>query len=399
MSQQTTTSAVPPRDLAATITARSVLRSGWAVALVYLGISAFAVIDLWIHRSYHPGVLTALLALAATVGALVALIRRPSAARGALYLAIGTVAGFIYDYGLLVADPDLNDSGTYLLNRVTIALLLVGAVGPRLISGVLWCTAGCAAGSLATATAQVSLGLQAKPGFGPIVSLATYLVIIAMFVLIRRSQRRFNPDFSAVEAETARMAGQRELEERAAALLHDTILNDLAVVANSRDKLDERARSRILRDIAAVSSAPEDLLRAKARVGQFRNDLLAVMSEFRWRGLTVDVSGGEALSHELNPASAAALVGAVSGCLENVVRHSGSKSAEVFLDANETNLSVMIVDHGTGFDPDSVPESRLGIRRALIQRIERLGGTVRIWSAVGSGTSVVITVPLDVADD
>jgi signal transduction histidine kinase len=397
-SQESIRIAVPPRDLAATISAQSVLRAGWAVALAFLGISVLALIDLWLSHSYGPLVAVPLGALSAVILALAAMIRRPSPATGAAYLAVGTIACFLYVYGLLQTDPGLDANGIYLVNRVTVAMLLIGAVGQRLAGGIVWCTIGWALGTTATAAAQLSLGLEPNPGFGPLVSLAVYIVIIMMFVLIRRSQRRFTPDFSAVEAETARMAGRRELEERAVALLHDTVLNDLAAIANGKDQLDDRARERILRDIAAVSSAQVDpgAEAEKAGVDELRNELLEVMSEFRWRGLTVEVSGGEALSAELDPAAATALVGAVSGCLENIVRHSGSNSAEVFIDATEENLSVMIVDHGRGFDPGAVPENRLGIRRSVITRIESCGGAVRIWSAVGSGTSVLITVPIGV---
>ncbi len=396
MSQQSIRSAVPPRELAATISAMAVLRAGWAVALVYLGISVIALVDLWLSRDYGPRVLVPLGVLVAVIAALVALVRRPSRRRGVVYLAVGTIACFAYVYSLLAIDPVLDSSGLYLVNRVTVAMLLVGAVGKHLVNGIVWCTTGWILGTAATAAAQLSLGLPPNPGFGPFVSLLIYIVIIAMFVLIRRNQRRFTPDFSAVEAETARMAGQRELEERAVALLHDTVLNELAAIANGKDQLDDRARERILRDIEAVSTAKIDSAAVVPGVasGDLRNELLAVMSEFRWRGLTVSVGGGEALSADLDPAAAAALVGAVSGCLENIVRHSGSSSAEVFVDATDETLSVMIVDHGRGFDLESVPENRLGIRRSLVKRIEGCGGTVRIWSAVGSGTSILIAVPI-----
>lgn len=400
MSQLSIRSAVPPRELAATISAQSVLRAGWAVALAYLGISVLTLIDVWATRSWGAAALVPFGAIVAVILALLAMMRWPSRWTGATYLAVGAVACFAWVYGLLSIDPGLDQNGLYLVNRVTVALLLIGAVGTRLINGVVWCTIGFALGSAATAAAQMSLGLTPNPGFGPVVTLAVYVVVILLFVLIRRYQRRFTPDFSAVEAETARMAGQRELEERAVALLHDTVLNDLAVIANSRDYLDERAQERILRDIGAVSTAQVEPVGSSAYGGaeMFRNELLAVMSDFRWRGLTVEVGGGEALSAELEPATAVALVGAVSGSLENIVRHSGSDSAEVFVDSTTEHLSVMIVDHGRGFDLEAVPESRLGIRRSLVKRIESCGGTVRIWSAVGSGTSILITVPIRVRD-
>jgi hypothetical protein len=404
MSQQSHRSAVPPRELAAIITARAVLRAGWAVAAVYLGFSVIVLADLWLSRGYPPIVLAAFLALLAQGSVLVALIRRPNWRRGLVYLAVGTAVVVVHDLCLLLADPALNDHGTYLLNRPTVVLLLIGAVSRRLVHGVYWCVAGYLLGTAATIAVQLGLGLDIRPGYGPLVSLVVYLAIIIMFSAILKSQRRFAPNFSAVEVETARMAGQRELEAHAIAVLHDTVLNDLAAVANGRDTIDERARARYLRDIAAVSTARLGLATAPQNApvvpgGDVREELLAVISEYQWRGLTVDVSGGEALSIPLAPETARALLGAVGGCLENVMRHSGSDYAEVFLDASETSLSIMIVDHGRGFDPEAIPANRLGIRRGLVQRIESSGGSVRIWSAIGAGTSVVIAVPIGGADD
>lgn len=394
---------VPPRELAATITARAVLRSGWAVAAVYLAISIVAVVDLWIDRAYPPLAVVPLVAVLVTSTALLAVVMRPGSATGLLFLAVGSAANFAYVYGLLAVDPTLGEDGVYLLNRISIVLLLIGAVSSKLVHGLLWCTAGWLLGLVTTLMAQAALGLPPRHGYGPIVSLAIYLTIIVMFLLIRKSQRRFAPDFSAIEVETARLAGQRELEERAVALLHDTVLNSLLSVANGRSTLDERTRERYLRDIASVTRAEFEPHADEPASGEdagdtLRRELLTVINDFRWQGLTVDVTGGDALAARLVPSARDALVGAVRGCLENVLRHAGSGRAELFLDVTASDLSVMVADQGVGFDPSTIPENRLGIRRALVQRIEAQGGTVRIWSAPDTGTSVVVTVPL-AADD
>lgn len=392
--------AVPPRELAATITARAVLRAGWAVAIVFLVIAAIGLVDLGFSRGNPTATLGPLGALLVVFVALLAVMRRPTPRRGVFFLAVGTVAAFVFDYYLLVADATLNSSGTYLLNRIAIVLLLIGPISSRLIGGVLWCSVGCLLGVGATAAAQSVRGLEIHPGWGPIVVLAIYLTIIITFVLIRRSQRRYVPDFSAIEVETARMAGQRELEERAVAIIHDTVLSDLVAVTNGKDTLDERARARFVRDIAMVSAATLDSpISPQHNDNQanddFREGLLGVISDFQWRGLTVDVSGGDAMAAPLSEVVSDAVIGAVRSCLENVVLHSGSDSAEVFLDASASQLSVMVVDHGRGFDLDAIPDNRLGIRRSLVKRIESCGGTVRLWSAADAGTSVVITVPLE----
>jgi Signal transduction histidine kinase len=387
---------VPPRELAATITARAVLRAGWAVAIGYLAIAAVMLIDLGVSRGDPGAMLPSLGALIIVFCALLAVMLRPGPRRGVLFLAVGTIAAFAFAYYLLLSDPTLGEHGTYLLNRVGVVLLLIGPISSRLIDGMLWCTAGYLLGLAATACAQLALGLEVRPGWGPLVSLVIYLTIILTFTFIRRSQRRFVPDFSAVEVEAARMSGRRELEERAVAIIHDTVLSDLNALANGRGPLDDRARTRFARDIAAVTAATvgtSSALRAGGTDDTLRDGLLGVINDFQWRGLSVEVSGGEALTVPLPDAVGDAVIGALRSCLENVVRHSGSHSAEVFFDSSEAQLSIMVVDHGRGFDPSAIREDRLGIRSSVIARIESCGGSVRLWSAVGAGTSIVMTVP------
>ena len=53
----------------------------------------------------------------------------------------------------------------------------------------------------------------------------------------------------------------------------------------------------------------------------------------------------------------------------------------------------MIVDHGVGFGPEDVASDRFGLRASMVSRIEAHGGTVRVWSRPGSGTSVLISMP------
>lgn len=388
---------VPPRELAATITARAVLRAGWAVAIAYLAIAAVMLVDLGLSRGDPGAMLPSLGSLVILFCVLLAVMLRPGPRRGVFFLAVGTIAAFTFDYYLLLGDPTLNSTGTYLINRVGVVLLLIGPISSRLVDGVLWCTAGYVLGLAATVSAQLALGLEIQPGWGPLVSLAIYLAIIVTFVFIRRSQRRFVPDFSAVEVETARMNGQRELEERAVAIIHDTILSDLSALASGKGALDDRARARFARDIATVSAATVDATLAP-RGGDvddsLRDGLLGVINDFQWRGLSVEVSGGEAMATPLPDAVRDAVIGALQSCLENVVQHSGSSSAEVFFDTSETQLSIMVVDQGRGFDPSAIRPDRLGIRRSVVARIESCGGIVRLWSAAGEGTSVVMTVPL-----
>ena len=56
-------------------------------------------------------------------------------------------------------------------------------------------------------------------------------------------------------------------------------------------------------------------------------------------------------------------------------------------------VTVVVVDSGAGFDLDEVPDDRIGLRTSIKGRIEQEGGSVRIWSRPGVGTTVVLSVP------
>ncbi|MCU1407305.1 MAG: ATP-binding protein, partial [Glaciihabitans sp.] len=86
-------------------------------------------------------------------------------------------------------------------------------------------------------------------------------------------------------------------------------------------------------------------------------------------------------------------LGAVGACLDNVLRHSGVRSAELILGGDSDRVTVMVVDAGTGFDPAAVPADRLGLRISVLHRVETAGGSVKVFSTVGAGTSVIISFP------
>lgn len=371
------------------------MRAGWAIAAVYLLVAALIAVDLAVAGSDPGDAIVPLLTLAATAATLFLLALRPSRAAGSLFLGIGTVANFVYQVSLLTAEPELATDGAYLLNRLSCALVLVGPIGRRLISGISWCSAGFALGAFSTVAAALSAGAPIAFGNGPLLTWILYMIIIVVLDRIRESQPGRVPNLEELEAETARLAGQRQLEEKVAALVHDTVLNDLVAISASHGRLDPRAADRIRSDLDALAEAsiagePTD----EHLTEGLRDELLAVIRELQWRGLTVDVTGGDAVHVPLSSDALTATVGALTACLDNVLKHAGVAEAQVYLEANDGQLTVMVTDDGAGFEPSTIPTDRLGIRGSIIGRIEAVGGHVRLWSSPGSGTSVMIAVPL-----
>lgn len=392
--------AVPPRDVAATVSAKALLRTGWAAAAVLLVLSIVILIDLAAIDAVLDDLWAPFGALSIIIVGLVLVARQPNRARGTFYLTVGFIGSYLYQW-LVLRDLSLYSvDDVYLINRVAIALVLVGPVGRSLIGGVWWVASGLLLGTASTLLAQLTAGVPLNPGWGPTIACLVYAGLIVALESIRVSRRYRMPDFEKVEAETIRLTGQRQLQEHAAALVHDTVLADLDVIAHRTGVLDDRAVNRIRRDVATLHDATD----AGVSPGQerastlLRDELLDVVREAQWRGLTVEVTGGDSLEIELDQERRSALAGALHAALDNTRRHSRSSEAHVDFRATGSDFTVMIVDNGVGFDPDSVRPDRLGLKSSVFGRITAVGGTVRLWSATGAGTSIVVSVPRSVSE-
>ena len=78
----------------------------------------------------------------------------------------------------------------------------------------------------------------------------------------------------------------------------------------------------------------------------------------------------------------------------NAAKHSGAAKVDVYAETGDAVTEVFVRDRGKGFDPDHVPEDRLGVRRSIVDRMERHGGTAVVRSATGEGTEVRLSMPL-----
>ena len=90
---------------------------------------------------------------------------------------------------------------------------------------------------------------------------------------------------------------------------------------------------------------------------------------------------------------------AMREAVRNAIRHSGCSRLGVELDVWDGELLGVVEDDGAGFDPEAVgrvsPSWGVGLR-SMRERAEMLGGSLRVDSAPGAGTSVRVRVPLDV---
>jgi signal transduction histidine kinase len=88
------------------------------------------------------------------------------------------------------------------------------------------------------------------------------------------------------------------------------------------------------------------------------------------------------------------VLAAASEALVNAAKHSGADRLSVYMEVEDDGLRVFVTDQGKGFALDDIPEDRKGIRHSIIERAERVGGSVEIETEPGEGTEVEITLPL-----
>lgn len=85
----------------------------------------------------------------------------------------------------------------------------------------------------------------------------------------------------------------------------------------------------------------------------------------------------------------------IQECLNNIVKHSGSKKAAVSIQwiKNGKGLKIIIEDEGRGFHLEHAGKSTgLGLKH-IQERVYLLDGTCEIHSHIGKGTSILITIP------
>jgi len=200
-----------------------------------------------------------------------------------------------------------------------------------------------------------------------------------------------------------RQASELEAHRRQnARLLHDTVLATLTLLAHSgrgvsEEALREQARNdaHLLRQLrlgeplfALPEAGYQPELVEETTLG---TTLDSVKQRFDQLGLDVSWHGSARLM--LPPGVLDGFLFAISECLENVRRHSGVVLAHVTITEDDRVVRAMVTDAGRGFEVDAVGSERLGIKESVVARLAELGGSARLFSSPGAGTTVLLEVP------
>ncbi|GAA4375759.1 PspC domain-containing protein [Nocardioides caricicola] len=211
------------------------------------------------------------------------------------------------------------------------------------------------------------------------VLIASLLTIIGLAIVIGPWIYRLASDLSDERAERVRTQDRADV----AAHLHDSVLQTLALIQkNAHDSATvarlARAQERDLRSWLYAGDSTDESTVASA----LRGVAARVEDEY---GVSVEVVnvGDCDFDESLRP-----IVHATGEAVTNAAKHAGTDKIDVYAEVTSGAVDVFVRDRGKGFDLAAVPEDRYGVRRSIVDRMQRHGGSAEVRSAPDEGTEV-----------
>jgi Signal transduction histidine kinase len=388
-----------PAHLAPQVVRRSFVRAQHTFALTLLFIMFFLVLVLQsahVEDSFWP----AAIALTPMMALLVLRGRERTVLWAAGYLIVGGI-GVYWHASILLSQPQpVVDGDGFSFILVKVALMMVGGTGIGLLSGLAWTAAGYLVAEVSIGLAQLGSGQAFHFDVASFTVVLGTLGVLPLINLISHRQLSAQPRLHRAVRDEQLAALRYRVEVKAAALMHDTVLNHLAAIADSSgEALSPELREQIRRDVESLVgeewlAEPPASDNARSRLDWQHSGLFTAIQEGRLLGLDVEATGDLLAVGRLERGTSITLGLAVKQCLVNVLKHSGTTHAEVAVYASESELSVMVVDNGSGFTEAATGNDRLGLRTSVRKRIEAVDGSVNVWSTPGRGTSIMIRVPM-----
>jgi signal transduction histidine kinase/phage shock protein PspC (stress-responsive transcriptional regulator) len=253
--------------------------------------------------------------------------------------------------------------------RRTLTLLRAGA-------GVLLVTAG-VSGIFVMQGSAAHLGAVLQ---------AALVVLVGITLLAGPYLVRMTQDLS--EERLMRIRAQERAE--VAAHVHDSVLHTLTLIQRNADNAGEvrRLARAQERDLRTWLYNPEGTGKEEAdepdTVAEAVRRSAAEVEDKHGVPIEVVVVGDCPLDERTG-----AQMQAAREAMVNAAKYGGEGGAvQVYAEVEGRTVFVSVRDRGPGFDLDSIPADRMGVRESIIGRMERNGGTARLRSVPGGGTEV-----------
>ncbi|WP_031225023.1 PspC domain-containing protein [Streptomyces roseochromogenus] len=245
-----------------------------------------------------------------------------------------------------------------------------------------------AAGGVLLVTAGVSaiFVLQGSAAHLGAVLQAALVVLVGITLLAGPYLVRMTQDLS--EERLMRIRAQERAE--VAAHVHDSVLHTLTLIQRNADNGNEvrrlaRAQERDLRTwLYKPEGTGKDEADEPDTVAEAVRRSAAEVEDKHGVPIEVVIVGDCALDERTG-----AQMQAAREAMVNAAKYGGEGGAvQVYAEVEGRTVFVSVRDRGPGFDLDSIPADRMGVRESIIGRMERNGGTARLRSVPGGGTEV-----------
>ncbi|MEU9332125.1 PspC domain-containing protein [Streptomyces sp. NPDC048290] len=246
----------------------------------------------------------------------------------------------------------------------------------RAVAGVLLVTAGVTAIFVLQGSAA-HLGSVLQAALAVLVGIA----LLAGPYLVRMTQ-----DLS--QERLMRIRAQERAE--VAAHVHDSVLHTLTLIQRNAENAGEvrRLARAQERDLRTWLYKPEGTGKEEADEPETLADAVrgnaAEIEDKHGVPIEVVVVGDCQLDERIG-----AQMQAAREAMVNAAKYGGEGGAvQVYAEVEGRTVFVSVRDRGPGFDLDSIPADRMGVRESIIGRMERHGGTARLRAVPGGGTEV-----------
>ncbi|QEU67672.1 ATP-binding protein [Streptomyces galilaeus] len=215
---------------------------------------------------------------------------------------------------------------------------------------------------------------------------AALAVLVGITLLAGPYLVRMTQDLS--EERLMRIRAQERAE--VAAHVHDSVLHTLTLIQRNAENASEvrrlaRAQERDLRTwlYKPEGTGKDEEDEPTTLADAVRRDA-AEVEDNHGVPLEVVVVGDCPLDERLT-----AQMQAAREAMVNAAKYGGEGGAvQVYAEVEGRTVFVSVRDRGPGFDFDSIPADRMGVRESIIGRMERNGGTARLRAVPGGGTEV-----------
>ncbi|MFI7411194.1 PspC domain-containing protein [Streptomyces sp. NPDC049627] len=245
-----------------------------------------------------------------------------------------------------------------------------------------------AAGGIVLVTAGVSgiFVLQGSAAHLGSVLQAALVVLVGITLLAGPYLVRMTQDLS--EERLMRIRAQERAE--VAAHVHDSVLHTLTLIQRNAENAGEvrrlaRAQERDLRTwLYKPEGTGKDEADEPSNLADAVRRNAAEIEDKHGVPIEVVVVGDCPLDEKIG-----AQMQAAREAMVNAAKYGGEGGAvQVYAEVEGKTVFVSVRDRGPGFDLDSIPADRMGVRESIIGRMERNGGTARLRAVPGGGTEV-----------